>query len=302
MWVLISKALDVEETHLRFARRPWIADEEGMDEMPSSLLNLWCVVSLSICLFFVFLLEIFSFFSPFANSFTVCFFGSLFLRVKDMFASKSKREWEEGGKLDGVEDLQWPLPAYRGFEKPLLGLVVPGTPWRKDRSTPGPNSDNLPKFYSPRIKNKIIQRGWHYDHLDPVWSSGITCPSILPCGLREKPLIRCSPTIEVWRSLPAPRSGGAWRRTSGGEGCTFEDYIWRGISPLLGWLMVNQWYISGHGIRNGQTYGVDTVFMHQLWIMFQGKRMDFHGLPYLCYISMLLCYYAIVPEAIDMMI
>lgn len=29
------EALDVEETHLRFARRPWIADEEGMDEMPS---------------------------------------------------------------------------------------------------------------------------------------------------------------------------------------------------------------------------------------------------------------------------
>jgi hypothetical protein len=98
----------VEETHLRFARRPWIADEEGMDEMPSSLLNLWCVVSLSICPFFVFFVGDLQFFfsPPFANSFTVCFFGSLFLRVKDMFASKSKREWEEGGKLDGVEDLQ----------------------------------------------------------------------------------------------------------------------------------------------------------------------------------------------------
>ena len=41
---------------------------------------------------------------------------------------------------------------------------------------------------------------------------------------------------------------------------------------------------------------------HLVLIMFQGKWMDFHiYVTYLCYHD-LLCYYAIVPEGLDMMI
>jgi hypothetical protein len=74
-------------------------------QFPAEFMVCCFFVHLSVFCFFVGDLQFF-FSPPFANSFTVCFFGSLFLRVKDMFASKSKREWEEGGKLDGVEDLQ----------------------------------------------------------------------------------------------------------------------------------------------------------------------------------------------------